>query len=261
MTDLELQLVELGREIDYPPTPTLDRDVRQRLEADRQTSPSRGRWPRRPTGRRALALAGLVLLGAAATTYAASETVRDAVRDILGISGATVERTELPPPPPGERPLELGDPVPLEDAAASLAFEPLIPRALGEPDRAFVRRSVLGGELSLIYAPAAGLPPTRSTGVGLLISEFRGDLLGDYVRKVVSDASRIVRLELGRERAVWIGGAPHFFFYSDRGVVIDRELEVAENVLLLERGNVLVRIEGALGRSEAIRIARSLSPS
>ena len=61
-------------------------------------------------------------------------------------------------------------------------------------------------------------------------------------------------------RAAWIAGAPHFFFYGDRGAIAERELRLAENVLLVEHGDVLVRIEGALGRDAAVQIARSLQP-
>ena len=147
------------------------------------------------------------------------------------------------------------------DAAGSLAFAPLVPRALGEPDAVFVRDAVAGGELSLVYRPSRTLPRTTTTGVGLLISQFRGDLLSEYLTKILPAATRIERLRIGGERAAWIAGAPHFFFYgTGRGTIADHDLEVAENVLLLERGRVLIRIEGALGKGAALSIARSLAP-
>jgi hypothetical protein len=40
--------------------------------------------------------------------------------------------------------------------------------------------------------------------------------------------------------------------------MIEHELRLAENVLLLEREDLLVRLEGAFSRPQAIRIARSL---
>jgi hypothetical protein len=260
MNELERQLRELGGAIEYPDTPALDRSVRARLEAEHEAAPLSGPPERsRHPGIRALAIAALVLAGAAATAYAVSEDVREAVRDVLGLSGVTIERTELPPPPRAERSLELGERVALDTANRAVAFEPLVPRALGAPEEVFVRRSVPGGELSLVYGPSRRLPPARSTGIGLLISEFRGDLLGDYVRKVVTGASRIERLRIGGGRGIWIAGAPHFFFYGTDGAITEDELEVAENVLLLQRGSLLVRLEGALDRTEASRIARSLA--
>ena len=60
-------------------------------------------------------------------------------------------------------------------------------------------------------------------------------------------------------RAIWIEGAPHLFFYrppdSD---FAESELRLAANVLLLERGDLLVRLEGAFSRERALELARSL---
>ena len=39
---------------------------------------------------------------------------------------------------------------------------------------------------------------------------------------------------------------------------MDTTLRIAGNVLLLERGRLLVRLEGAFGRDRAIELARSL---
>ena len=59
--------------------------------------------------------------------------------------------------------------------------------------------------------------------------------------------------------AIWIAGAPHFFFYrAPNGEFVDTTLRIAGNVLLLERGRLLVRLEGAFGRDRAIELARSL---
>lgn len=258
MAELERELWALGRYVEYPPTPALDRPVRERLALEPAPRRPRLVWPR---GRRAAALAGVVVLGAGATAYAASESVRDAIRDVLGLEGATIQRSDYPPPAPTQRRLALGEPASLAGASRALAFAPLVPSELGDPDRLFVRRSVRGGELSLVYLPRPGLPRTATTGVGLLIGEFRGDLLGEYLHKIVGDATRVERLRIDGSRAAWIAGAPHFFFYGDRGTIAESELQLAENVLLVERDDVLVRIEGALGRAAAVRIARSLRPS
>jgi hypothetical protein len=71
----------------------------------------------------------------------------------------------------------------------------------------------------------------------------------------------VKRLRVDGRPAAWIAGAPHFFFYgSETGRLTVHDLEVAENVLLVDRGPVLVRLEGAFGRRAAVRIARSLAP-
>jgi hypothetical protein len=251
MPELERMLRALGDELDWPSTPDLAPAVTGRL-----AEPAR-RPGRLPIARRSLALAFVLLLVLAGAAYAAFPGVRDAVRDLFGIQGATVERrSELPPPPPAQ-PLQLGTPTTLDDA--NVAFTPLVPSDPGAPDRVFVRRTVPGGELSLIYRPRAGLPRARSTKLGLLVTEFRGDLSPDYLKKVVGPATTVKRLSLDGEPALWIEGAPHYFFYrAPDGSFPETPLRIAQNVLLLDQGKLLVRLEGAFDRERAIEIARSL---
>jgi hypothetical protein len=122
-----------------------------------------------------------------------------------------------------------------------------------------VRSDVPGGELALTYRARPGLPRARTTRLGLVVSEFRGDLAPEYIGKVVGPDSGVEELRVDGEPALWIEGAPHFFFYrGPDGEVIEGQLRVAQNVLLLERGPVLVRLEGAFTRDRAIAIAESL---
>jgi hypothetical protein len=148
----------------------------------------------------------------------------------------------------------------LRDAARKLRFEPLLPAVPG-PVEAFVDAAPDGGVLSLVYDPRAGLPPTVTTGAGMLVTEFRGDLLPEYLTKVAPQATTVERLRIDGHRAVWIAGAPHFFvFRAPGGDVVERDLQVAQNVLLIERGPVLVRMEGAFDRDTAVRLAGTLRP-
>jgi hypothetical protein len=260
MTELERMLSRLGEELDWPATPDLTADVMGRLH-----EPAGG--PRRrlagllpPAGlRRSLALALAALLLLAGTVFAAAPGVRDAVLDFLGLQGATVERRETLPTPPPQRPLDLGTRTSLAEAAAQLAFAPLVPAELGGPDGVYVRRGLPGGELSLTYGPGPGLPRTRSTRLGLLLTEFRGDLSPDYIGKIAGQSTSVRRLRVDGEAAIWLEGAPHFFFYrAPDGGFVETRLRLAQNVLLLEQGNVLVRLEGAFDRERAVAIARSL---
>jgi len=262
VTELERLLTQLGRELDYPPTPDLATAVRSRLRGvePEPAKPTRPRLVPALGLRRALVLALVALLLLAGTVFAASPGVRDAVLEFFGLQGATVERVEtLPTPPAGQR-LDLGRRTTLEQAPDRLAFEPLVPTELGDPDSVYVREPPSGGELSLAYRPRPGLPRARTTPYGLLVSEFRGDIHPDLVGKLAGPGTRIERLRIDGRPAIWIEGAPHFFFYRDPdGNVVEGELRLAQNVLLLERGRLLVRFEGAFGRERAIAIARSLS--
>jgi hypothetical protein len=254
MTELERQLTQLGRELDWPPTPDLTQAVMRRLPKQA------ARRVRRPlVFRRSFAIALAALLVLAGGVFAAVPGVRDAVLEFFGLQGATVERREQLPPAPRPHPLGLGERTTLDAVRDKLAFDPLVPEAAGQPDGVFVDTSVQGGVLSLTYRPRPGLPEARSTRVGLLVTEFRGDINPDYAGKIAGQATRIERLRVDGQRAIWLEGAPHFFFYRPPDAPFREErLRIAQNVLLLERGNVLVRLEGAFGLERALELARSL---
>lgn len=260
MSDLERMLTQLGRELDYPPTPDLTAAVASRLRRVEKPSPRRRPRLFPPAGlRRALVLALVGLLVLAGTVLAAVPGARDAVLEFFGLQGATVERTATLPTPPAQRSLDLGRRTTLERARERLAFEPLVPTLLGDPDFVYLGEAVQGGELSLAYRPGPGLPRARTTRLGLLVSEFRGDIHPDLVGKLAGPATRIESLTIDGRPAIWIEGAQHFFFYRDpNGNVVEDELRLAQNVLLLQRGPVLVRFEGAFDRERAVAMARSL---
>ena len=75
----------------------------------------------------------------------------------------------------------------------------------------------------------------------------------------MGQATSTTRLRIDGARAVWIEGAPHLFFYrppdSD---FAEAQLRLAQNVLLVEHGDLLVRLEGAFDRERAVELARSL---
>jgi hypothetical protein len=252
MSDLERQLTQLGREIDWPAPPDLFPEIRDQLAPRRVR-----RGPRR--FRRSFAIAVAAMLILAGGVFAAVPSVRDSVLDFFGLRGATVERHDQLPPVPGSRLPDVGERTTLARARELLGFTPIVPRAAGAPDRVFADGTVPGGRLSLEYRPRRGLPEARSTRLGLLVDEFRGDLNPDYVGKMAGQATRIEPFELDGEHAIWVAGTPHFFFYRAPGNAFqERELRLAQNVLLLERGRLLVRLEGAFGKERAIKLARSL---
>jgi hypothetical protein len=258
MPELERMLSRLGEELAWPETPDFAATVTSRLAEP-------ARRPERPARRglvglrRTLALAAAALLLLAGTVFAAAPGVRDAVLDFLGLQGATVERREQLPTPPPERPLDLGTRMTLDEATERLGFTPLVPQALGDPDGVYVREGLPGGELSLAYRAGAGLPRARSTRLGALVGEFRGDLSPEYIGKLLGPDSTVEQLTVDGDRAIWVEGAPHFLLYRDPdGAIVESSMRIAQNALLLERGALLVRLEGAFDRERALAIARSL---
>jgi hypothetical protein len=288
MRDIEQTLIQIGRELDWPETPDLAAGVMARLEATspgdaERAAPGAERRLRRPEPdkldgrrpgkgrlglrgllpphglRRALVLALVSLLVLSGAVFAAVPSVRDAVLEFIGLQGATIERREdLPTPPPIE-PLDLGTRTTLEAAGERLAFDPLVPSDPGDPDGVYVSDRAPGGELSLTYRPREDLPRSRTTGLGLLVTEIRGDLMPDFFQKLAPQGSVIEELTVGGEPAAWIEGAEHFFFYrTPSGEVVEDELRLAQNVLLMQRGPMLIRLEGAFDRDRALEIAASL---
>jgi hypothetical protein len=257
MTELESALVRLGAELEFPETPDIAEAVRRRLAA----RPAQ-RYSRLPA-RRTLALV-LVAVALALGAAFAVPPARSAILDLLGLSGASVERVETLPQVPlsTAAALALGEPVTLEEARGLASFGVLVPEELGAPDDVFHSSSVPGGRVSLVYRPDGGLSRSRYTGVGLLVTEFRGDLIPDFVGKLAGQTTRIEELSVDGNPAIWLQGGPHAVTFGTPGAGIAEDtMRLAGNTLLLERGTVLVRLEGSsdLSRERAIEIAQSLA--
>jgi hypothetical protein len=134
-----------------------------------------------------------------------------------------------------------------------------VPADPGRPDGVYVHQRAPGGEFSLTYRPREGLPRAQSTRVGLLVTQIRGDLTPRFFGKLGGQGTQIEPFRVAGEPAVWIQGAQHFFFYrAPDGRIVDDELRIAQNVLLLERGPLLIRLEGVFDRGRALEIAASL---
>jgi hypothetical protein len=239
MPDLRRELELMAAEVDWPATPVLDVRVDMAAPAPRRV----------PRGLRLALVALLVLLLATATALAASRSVRE----FFGLAGVTVEPTALDPPELRPQPLSLGRRASLAEARRVVPV--VVPRALGQPDDVYVG----AGEVSLAYGPRPGLPRARQLGFGLLVTEVRGSIDAPALGKLLPAATRVQRLRVGPHAAIWIEGAPHFFAYrGPNGEFREGSLRAAGNVLLLQRGGLLVRLEGAFGRERAVEVAASL---
>lgn len=250
MTELERALVGLGAELDLPEAPDVTAAVLRRISE----VPARRRVP----GRRALVLA-FVVLAVAIGAVMAVPPARTAILELFGLKGATVQRVDTLPAVPRSTvtALELGKPV----SGASLAGF-VVPEALGAPDAVYRSSAVPGGKVSLVYEPGPTVPRSLYTGVGILVTEFRGDLDPEFVEKFAAGGTGVEQLTVGGSPALWLEGEPHVVvFRTAGGSRLEDIVRLAGNTLLVQRGDLLVRIEGEIDRDRAVEIAESLGPA
>ena len=271
MRDLELALDDLAAHLDVPARPDLAAAVAAELRrapasgaaALRVAGPARvpGR-PARVAGwwapRRRIAAAAAALVA----VTAAGAGLSPAIADRLGLRGVRISLggdAELPTQLGGA--LALGVPTRLADARRQVPFRVLLPaRAeVGDPDEVYVNHAAAEPQLALVWRSRPELPEAATTGVGMLLTEFRGDLGAGQIEKVLGRQTQLEGLTVNGGRALWLEGAPHAFFYRDaQGRVRDETVRLAANVLLWEQGEVTLRLESVLPRAEAVRIAETV---
>jgi hypothetical protein len=243
MSDLEQMLRAAAADLDWPPTPDLTATPQIQGLSDLNTGDSpdaglpalRGRLRLgRPL---AIALAALLLLAGSALAI-------PAVRDWLGLASVEVKRVPKPLPVVRGARLALGAHVTLDAARAKLGFRPLVPAGLGPPT-VYYDPFPPGGQLGLVYAR------------GIVITQLQGRLT-PYLAKFIPPGTSLDRLTIEGARALWIHGALHQYAYADRtGAIRTDSVRSAGDVLLWRRGDLLVRIEGARSRQQAVAIARA----
>lgn len=240
--------------------------VEARLEAAPRTGEVVGVRPRRRMPR--VVARGWVAVAAAVVAFALvlsgvlvlSPSARRAVAGWLGLGGVRVEVTPTvsPPAPLGEE-LFLGDRMTLGEAEEEVSFDILLPD-LGPPDEVYVSSPLPDGLVSLVYAARPGLPAAPETEVGLLLVEIRASL-GDeaFIHKVVGPGTTVEPVTVNGGRGFWLSGEPHVVLYLDAdGRPIEDSVRLAGDVLLWEQGDVTLRLESALSKEEALRIAETV---
>ena len=174
---LERALQALGPTYPYPPTPNLAIAVRRRIVTQPVVPVRRLALWRDP---RRLALVAAVLLVLASAAALVNPTTRDAIAHFFHVRGVIVNRVPSPLPSlSAVTPLDLGRRVTMDEAQSALSFKIGAPPELGVPDTIYVGSGIPGGEVALAYMPRSGIPLVKQTGLGVLVTEFRGDLVPD----------------------------------------------------------------------------------
>lgn len=253
MTPLEQMLREAAVEVAWPATPDLADVVMPRIHANAAGADAHGRMRRRDAHprrllfrlRRPLAIAIVALLLLAATA-AAIPGIREPVLDWLGLRSVHVERVPRPLPEPPGQGLGLGEHTTLAKAVNRIQFKPIVPTGLGKPT-VYYEGFPAGGQLGLVYR-----------GGRLFITEVQGKLEREYLFKFLRPGTGVEAVRVNGERGLWFQGQ-HQYAYADRnGNIRTDSVRTAGNVLLWRRGDLLLRMEGAGSKQEALRIARSV---
>ena len=255
--EVERALTELGALLDYPEARGLARAVRSKLEQAPPSRIARFRWSL-PHGSVATT-AAVIVVALAAGMILVSPTARSAVADLLGLEGVRIRYGQSPPAPVNPSPdLDLGIVVTLAEANARASFKAKVPSLaeLGQADQVYFSDRTPGGQIALLYRPRPGLPRTANENVGLLLTEFRGQVRQEFMAKVVGSGTRMEQVTVDGASGIWLEGSPHFFFYLDPdGKVRQETIRLAGNTLLWEKDSLTFRLESALSKDEALRLA------
>jgi hypothetical protein len=108
---------------------------------------------------------------------------------------------------------------------------------------------------------APGGPVSLAWGDGrdvLVLTEVRA-AGRPMVRKVAPGDTRIDPVEIDGRRGYWLTGAPHEVArLGDLGIAVVGTERLAGDTLIWERGDLLLRLEGASSKSAALAVARTL---
>ena len=252
MTDLERQLSLLRDEVAWPPTPDIAAAVAARIATEPPPSAPRVVLPGRGLGRTlrgsraaAVAVAAAAAVLVVAATLAAAPGVRARIADWLGIGAVRIERVDRLPDTGPSADLGLGRRTTLAAARRTARVPVPAIASLGAPDAVYVDPA--GGGASVVYLARPGLPPATRR-IGALLQILPGGDVG-LVKKLLGAGTSVTGVDLDGAFGVFISGDKHVVVPPNR---------LAANTLLWVRGDATYRLETALGRDAALRLARSV---
>ena len=155
----------------------------------------------------------------------------------------------------------LGQPTSLADARQAVTFPLRVPglTEIGDPDLVYLADPPAGGAVTLLYGERDGFPSDSTTGIGLIVTQFRADIGPEVFEKLIDSGVRVTRASVHGHAAWWVARGRHFFFYRDaNGAPVESTLRLAGDTLIWEEGGVTHRVEGAPSLADALRVAESL---
>ena len=247
---LAAELVTLGRALPRPePAARLVRGVTARLadagppKASTPLDRLRVRVADTFVRRRRQAV---VVVTAVLLALLAAPPVRAAVADWFGFAGVIVRDDDPSPSGSASPPPSVAATTTLSGAKALVAFDPVVPAALGPPDG--VEVSADRRVLSMSWTGGADGP--------VRVDQFDARL--DYT---VAKTSPDVRFtEVDGASALWFEKPHEVVLLNADGTRRFETARLAGHTLVWERGGTTVRLEAAVSLARAIEIARSVTP-
>jgi hypothetical protein len=236
------ELLALGPDVEWPPTPDVAVAVCARIAVE--PAPVPARRSRRARARRVRRVAVVVAIAA----VAAIPPARAAVLRLLGIEGVVqIVRVERLPLQGVGQTLDLGDPVALDTARALVPFRVRLPTDLGPPREVRFSQAIAGGAVSVRY------------GHDLVLTQFQGDAMG-FIKKVAGPGTRVREVAVDGATGFFLSGAPHETLVADRygQAVSGTATLVHADVLLWRRGDVAYRLESTRGLTATLAVADAL---
>jgi hypothetical protein len=132
---------------------------------------------------------------------------------------------------------------------------------LGGPDEVYLGDPPADGQVAFVYRSRPSFPEVNATGVGLVLTELRGDISSGAVSpgKGHGPGTRLQLLAVNGGQGYWIEGDLHVYFFPDANGEIEPEtVRLARNALLWQQCKLTLRIESALGKDAVLRIAQSV---
>lgn len=246
MTEIERELRDLARLVEWPPTHDFAAAVVAEIGSRTPTRHQSTRTRRRG----ALAAAALVL--ALVAGVLAVPAARSAFLRVLHLGGVDVEVVdELPPI--AAKPSDLdafGATTTMALARQAAGFGLLRPSAdLGQPDEVRSTASPMS-QVTYVWRDEVG-------SVRLLVTQFDVAVEPYAGKKIAGSGVQLEFLQLFGQTALWIE-ARHVFVPA--GALTIEAGRLSGRTLLAIRDGVTIRVEGALRKSEAVEIARGLRP-
>ena len=243
---LEVALIQLGRDLGGA-----HRDVSVGVVTALRSgsAPEVGRAPAR---RLIIALSILTLLLAGAAT-----AIRFGVPGVAIREGAT--QPPLPRTPLSADPAFLGRFTSLDEARQQVDFDVRAPSAewIGQPD-VYYSQHPQDGRVSLVYAASEDLPAIGDTAVGMLVTQFRGNVASDFLTKLRNVGAPVTRVRIGQTEGWWIEETHEVLHLDASQRPTSERLRFADSTLLWTRDGVTLRLESRLDLERAVDVAASV---